>query len=88
MDFADPQGGKGASDRKAGCIKSHMKFYLNAGHNIESSSDMKKAILSSGGVPAVNVTLSEPPQSKSLKNKIDDISFISNVKYVDDSLRV
>ena len=54
MDFADPKGGKGACDRKAGCIKSHMKIYLNAGNNIESSSDMRKAIQSSCGVPAVN----------------------------------
>ena len=61
MDFTDPQGGKGACDRKAATIKSHMKIFHDEGNNIESASDMKAAILSSGGVPAVNVAVSGPP---------------------------
>ena len=31
LDFSDPQGGKGACDRKAASIKSHMLIYHNAG---------------------------------------------------------
>ncbi len=53
-------GGEGACDRKAATIKSHMKIF-HEGNNIESASDMKTAILSSGGVPAVNIAVSGPP---------------------------
>ena len=48
MDFCDSQAGKGASDRKAATIKSHMKIFLNSGNNIESAEEMKNVILSSG----------------------------------------
>ena len=59
LDFSDPQGDKGACDRKAATIKSHMRIYLNAGNDIETPEQMKDAILSSGGVPGVNVALCE-----------------------------
>ena len=29
LDFSDPQGGKGACDRKAATIKAHIKIHLN-----------------------------------------------------------
>ena len=60
MDFADLQGGKGPCNRKAATIKSHMKICHDEGNNIESASNIKVAILSSGGVPAVNVAVSGP----------------------------
>ncbi|KAL9987537.1 hypothetical protein ACROYT_G001862 [Oculina patagonica] len=53
MDFSDPQGGKGACDRKAATIKSHMQIYLNEGNDIENAAQMKAAIESFGGVPGV-----------------------------------
>ena len=59
MDFSDPQGGKGACDRKAATIKSHMQIFLNAENDIETAAQMKAAIESSGGVPGVTVILSE-----------------------------
>ena len=34
LDLSDPQGGKGACDRKAVTIKSHMHIHLNAGHGL------------------------------------------------------
>ena len=90
MDFSDPQGGKGACDRKAASIKSHMRVYLNQGVNIETSQEMVDAIQSSGGVPGVCVTLCDsvkvpkPP----LNVKLDGISLISNIEYNLESLRV
>ena len=36
LDFSDPQGRKGAYDRKAASIKSHMRIYHNAGNDIET----------------------------------------------------
>ena len=39
-------------------VKSHMKIFLNSANNIESAEEMRDAILSSGGLPSVNVTVS------------------------------
>ena len=63
LDFSDTQGGKGACDRKAASIKSHMHIHLNAGHDIETPAQMSEAILSSGGVPSLSVTLCESIRS-------------------------
>ena len=89
MDFSDPQGGKGACDRKAASIKSHMQIYLNEGHDIETASQMKTAIESSGGVPGVVVTLAAAPQQQSRKNLTwDGVSFINNVEYNSEGMTV
>ena len=63
MDFCDSQTGKGACDRKAATMKSHMKIFLNSGSNINSAEEIKNAILSSGGVQFINVTVSGPPEA-------------------------
>ncbi|KAK3724020.1 hypothetical protein QZH41_000588, partial [Actinostola sp. cb2023] len=63
MDFSEPQGGKGACDRKAAAIKSHMRLYLNSGKDIETAAQMKEAIESSEGLPSVSVTLCGTPNN-------------------------
>ena len=49
LDFSDPQGGKGACDRKAATVKAHIRVYLNEGHDVETASQMVEAMQSSGG---------------------------------------
>ena len=89
MDFCDSLGGKGACDRKAATIKSHMKIFLNSGNNIESAEEMKNAILSSGGVPSVNVTVSGPPEVSTFSTvRLEGVSTISNIEYSEEGLRV
>ena len=89
LDFSDPQGGKGSCDRKAATIKSHMKIHFNSGNDIESPAQMKDAILSSGGVPAVIVTRCESVTvSKMPPLKIEGVSLLNNVKYEDDAIHV
>lgn len=89
MDFSDPQGGKGACDRKAATIKSHMQIYLNAGNDIETAVQMKAAIESSGGVPGVVVTLADTPEPQTKKAVTwEGVSFINNIQYESDCLRV
>ena len=89
MDFADPQGGKGACDRKVATVKSHMKIFHDEGNNIESASDMKAAILSSGGVPAVNVSVSGPPDNSEFpKIEIKGVSSYTNVEYTRSGFKV
>ena len=89
LDFSDPQGGKGSCDRKAATIKSHIRIHLNSGNDVETPVQMKDAILSSGGVPAVAVSLCEPlTPSKLPPLKIDGISFLNNMEYGNDGIRV
>ena len=89
MDFADPQGGKGACDRKAATIKSHMKIFHDEGNNIESASDVKAAILSSAGVPAFIVAVSGPPDNSEFpKIEIKGVSSYTNVEYTRSGFKV
>lgn len=89
FDFSDPQGGKGSCDRKAATIKSHMRIHLNSGHDIETASQMRTAIESSGGIAGVSVTVSGPqPTTKSTPVKWEGVSFINNIAYTNESLHV
>ena len=89
MDFSDPQGGKGSCDRKAATIKSHMAVYLNSGHDIDTACQMQEAIKSFGGVSGVKVKLCSPPSSTIRKSvKWEGVSFISNIQYSQEGLRV
>ena len=81
-DFCHPQGGKGAWDRRPAATKCHMKIYLNSGNKIETSEEMKEAILSAGGVSSVRVTSCGPPKAPaSLNIKLEGVGSISNVQY-------
>ncbi len=61
IDFSDPQGGKGACDRKAAHIKNHMNKYLSSGKDIENPEQMKEAIESFEGIPGVKVIVCALP---------------------------
>ena len=37
VDFSDPQGGKGACDRKAATIKAHVRRQVNEGHDVQNA---------------------------------------------------
>ena len=89
LDFSDPQGGKGPCDRKAATIKSHMRIHLNSGNDIETPTQMKDAILSSGGVSAVNVTVCESIAAPNMPSlKVEGVSLLNNIKYEDDGIHV
>lgn len=89
MDFSDPQGGKGSCDREATTIKSHMRRFLNSGHDIETAEQMKSAMESSGCVPGVRVMLcSSQDIPKPVAVKWEGVSFINNIEYGSDGMRV
>ena len=89
MDFSDPQGGKGACDRKAATIKAHIKVHLNEGHDVETASQMADAMHSSGGVPGLCVRLCDRVVSSPVPQiKLDGVSFIANVEYSEPFIRV
>ena len=89
LDFSDPQCGKGASDRKAALIKSHMHIYLNSGNDIVKLAQMVEAVLSSGGVASLSVTLCESITSPPMVTcKIDGVSKLSNIELTIEGIRV
>lgn len=66
-----------------------MQIFLNEGHDIESASQMKTAIKSSGGIPGVVVTVAETPQRQTGNNLMwDGVSFINNVEYNSEGMKV
>lgn len=86
VDLSDPQGGKGACDRKAATIKAHVLRYLNEGHDVTTATDSKEAILSHGGVKGVSVAVVQniDQQVTSGHGKLGGISTLNNFVYNDD----
>ena len=56
-DFSDPQSGKDICDRRIATMKSHMRRYLNEGNDINTASDMKRALDSYDGVKGCRVAV-------------------------------
>ena len=89
LDFSDPQGGKGSCDRKAAAIKNHTRIYLNSGQDVETPEQMKNAVESSGGMPGVRVMLCDTQNiPKSVPVKWEGVSFINNIEYGNEGMRV
>ncbi|XP_071947533.1 uncharacterized protein [Antedon mediterranea] len=89
IDFSDPQGGKGACDRKAAHIKNHMNKYLNSGKDIENPEQMKAAIESFGGIPGVKVIVCALPTGTiCAAGKWKGVSHINNIEYGSRSMKV
>ena len=89
MDFSGAQREKGPCDRKAATIKSHIAVYLNSGHDIETASQIMEAINSFDGVAGVHAMICSPPMSP-LRTSIkwEGVSFISNIQYDEECLRL
>lgn len=91
-DFSDPQGGKGACDRKAASIKAHVKRYINEGHDVQNAQDLRDAITSEGGLNGVRVALVDADDTemkpKVPQAKLAGISFLNNFEYSDKGVKV
>ena len=90
VDFSDPQGGKGACDRKSATIKAHVRRYVNEGHDVQNTQEFKTAILSNGGVTGVRVAVvdtavaaCELPQLK-----LHQVSMLKNFEFSGDAVTV
>ena len=84
VDFSDPQGGKGACDRKAATIKAHVRRHVNEGHDIQNAKDFKDAMVSRGGLNGVRVVLVDAgDDGKSIlpQVKIAGVSYLNNFQY-------
>ena len=90
VDFSDPQGGKGPCDRRAATIKAHILRYINEGHDVVSANDLKRAILSHGGIRGVRVTLIDSTKQHRilLQGKLEGVSNLNNFHYGEECLTV
>ena len=86
MDFSDPQGGKGSADRLAATCKSHIRIYINEGHNVTKAEEMQEALLSHGGVSGVRVAVLYTVPEIILEQKIPGISKLHNFEFGDGAL--
>ena len=87
VDFSDPQGGKGPADRMSATCKSHIRRYINEGHDVTTAQQMKDAILSHGGVESVRVAVVEGPiRETPEKRKIPGINKLNNFEFRDEGL--
>ena len=81
MDFSDPQGGKGAADRKSAQIKCHVKAYINQGNSVTTVKDFEKAILSRGSIKGVRVAVVNTACNQSTAPKLPGISQLNNFSF-------
>lgn len=86
MDFSDPQGGKGAADRLAATCKNHIRTYINEGHNVTTSEEMKDALVSHGGIEGIRMAILPSINETAELQKISGISKLNNFQFTEDSL--
>lgn len=86
VDFSDPQGGKGACDRKAASIKAHVRRFLNEGNDVVTAEDFRDAILSNSGLRGVRVCIIDMAGvTTSTPMTIEGVSLLNNFQYTDDN---
>ena len=89
-DLSDPQAGKDVCDKRITTVKSHMRRYINKGHDVKSAGDMKAAIDSyddvKGGEAAV-VKLQEHNHTMK-KHTMSGIQVLNSLSFESEGLRV
>eukprot|EP00058_Branchiostoma_floridae_P002763 XP_002588251.1 hypothetical protein BRAFLDRAFT_124704 [Branchiostoma floridae] len=84
-----PTRGKGSCDRQAATVKSHIKTWINEGHDVETAEEFKIAVESRGGIPGVKVFLCEVGAGVAATSvKLDGIIKLNNFEFSDAGLRV
>ncbi len=85
VDFSNPQGGKGACDRKAATTKAHVRRYINEGHKVQTAAQFKEAMLSAGRVNGVRVALVDAAASGNKaagpEARWDGVTALNNFQY-------
>lgn len=89
LDFSAPQNGKGACDRRAAVLKSHVKRYLNEGHDVTTGAQLKSAI-ESANLSNCHTFLCMPPLPAlgTAKTKLRDISLLNNFSFHEGGFRM
>ncbi|CAB4039653.1 Hypothetical predicted protein [Paramuricea clavata] len=89
-DFSDAQPGKDICDRRIACVKSHIRHFLNEGNNINTASDMKKALDSYGGVKGCRASVVSISRTKQqiAKHKWTGITLFNNFEFLKSGIKV
>ena len=89
-DFSEPQAGKDICDRRVAVLKSHMRRFLNEGHDIRTASDMKTAIESYGGVKGCYAAVYQvqPSAQTMTKHTMTGVQASNNFSYENRGLRM
>ena len=70
----------------AATCKNHIRTYLNEGHDVTTTQEMKEALLSYGGVKGVRVAILSSINETAELQKIPGISKLDNFQFIDRSL--
>ena len=89
-DFSDAQSGKDMCDRRIASAKSHIRRYLNEGNDINTASDMKKALDSYGGVKGCRASVVSVDTTKQQisTHKWTGITSFNNFEFTKTGVRV
>jgi hypothetical protein len=89
-DFSDAQSGKDICDRRIACAKSHIRRFLNEGNNINTASDMKKALDSYGGVKGCRASVVSIDRTKQqiAKHKWTGITLFNNFEFLKTGIKM
>ena len=82
VDFSDPQGGKGAADRLTATRKSHVRAFVNEGHDVCTANDLRTALLSYGGIEGVRVVaVDRIPETPDTSHTNTGITKLNNFEF-------
>ena len=90
-DFSEAQSGKDICDSRSACAKFHILKYVDRGHNVETSSEMKEALDFAGGVKGLKtcvVDINQKAEPKKLTAKITKITDYSSFEFGNNEVRV
>ena len=79
-DFSDPQSGKDVCDRRIASMKTHIRHWVNEGHDVTTAGEMKITLESHGGVRGCRFAVVEINKENlnAEVSKIPRISFLNN----------
>ena len=88
-DFSDPQSGKDVCDRRIASMKTHIRRWVNEGHDVTTAEEKKVALESHGGVRGCRFAVVEINKTKMNAEvcKIPGISFLNNFHFYEDGVR-
>lgn len=89
-DFSESNSGKDICDRHISPMKSHIRQYVNAGHDVENAKDMKKALDSYSGVRGCRASVVKVDTSaQDLHNhNWNGVQMFSNFKFCKEGIRM
>ena len=88
-DFSDPQSGKDVCDRRIASMKTHIRHWVNEGHDVTTAGEMKIALESHGGVRRCRFAVVEINKENLTAevSKIPGISFLNNFQLNENGVR-